>query len=411
MSVKKGVREFVSRNKSVFRLGLAALTLSSLADILAGITLGYMTNTLELLPGLIILIPAAIGMRGNIFGAVGSRLGTALHIGTFELSLKRGSVLRQNLQSSLLLTMFMSFIMGVLAKLVSEMLGVGNVSLSAFVFISMIGGVLAGLVLVLINLLVAYIGFKRDWDIDNISAPIITAAGDIVTLPMLFIAAILVLDLGDIGLSNVVDAAVGVMVIITILLALYAWRLKDRDVKAVLKESFPVLIFCILLDLGAGLAIDNQLDKLVALPALIVLVPPFLEEANALGGILTSRMGSLLHMGLMEPKKAPSKLALENFAILYIFSLWVFIIIAVFTYIVSVALGFPSPGLGELVLLSLAAGICTVTVLNVLSYYIAVSTFRFSLNPDSLSIPLTSSTIDLIGAAFLMGFLAIMGFA
>ncbi|NYT12277.1 MAG: Mg/Co/Ni transporter MgtE [Methanomassiliicoccales archaeon] len=409
MAARRRVREFVSRNKSVFRLGLAALTISSLADLLAGITLGYMTGTLELLPGLIVLIPAAIGMRGNIFGAVGSRLGTALHIGTFELSLKKGSVLRQNLQSSLLLTMFMSFIMGILAKLVSDAVGADSASLASFVFISVIGGVLAGLVLVFINLLVAYVGYKREWDIDNISAPIITAAGDIVTLPMLFIAAIIVLNLGDIGLSTIVDMAVLAMLAITVLLAIYALRSRDREVRTVLKESSPVLIFCILLDLGAGLAIDNQLTSLVALPALLVLVPPFLEEANALGGILTSRMSSLLHMGLMEPKKAPSKIALENFAILYIFSLWVFVIVGVFTHIVSLAVGFASPGLVEMVLLSLTAGICTVTVLNILSYYVAVSTFRFSLNPDNLSIPLTSSTIDLVGSIFLMAFLVVLG--
>jgi len=161
MDAKRAARGFVSRNSSVFRLGLMALTISSLADLLAGVTLGYMTDTLELLPGLLVLIPPAIGMRGNVFGAVGSRLGTALHIGTFELSLKRGTVLRQNLQSSLLLTLFMSLIMGVLAKIVTEAMGIMSVGLEDFIFISVFGGVLAGMVLVLFNLLVAYVGHRQ----------------------------------------------------------------------------------------------------------------------------------------------------------------------------------------------------------------------------------------------------------
>jgi mgtE-like transporter len=411
MTAKVRVKEFVSRNRSVFRLGLMALTISSLADLLAGITLGYMTGTLELLPGLLVLIPPAIGMRGNVFGAVGSRLGTALHVGTFEFSLKKGSVLRQNLQSSLLLTLFMSLIMGVLAKLVTEALGFSSVGLEDFLFISVFGGVLAGLVLVIFNLIVAYIGYKREWDIDNISAPIITAAGDIVTLPMLFLAAIIILDMGEAGLSILVDMMALLIVLATVMLAVNAIRTRDREVRTVLKESSPILVLCILLDIGAGLALENQLYSLVSFQALIVLVPPFLEEANALGGILTSRLGSLLHMGLMDPQRVPGKRALENFAILYIFSLWVFIIIAVFTHFVSIALGFSSPGLWELVVLSLTAGLCTVTVLNILSYYVAVYTFRFSLNPDSLSIPLTSSSIDLIGTAILMGFIVMLGFA
>ena len=50
-------RSFFSRNRSVFSLGLVALMISSLGDLLAGATLGFMTNTMELLPGLMILIP------------------------------------------------------------------------------------------------------------------------------------------------------------------------------------------------------------------------------------------------------------------------------------------------------------------------------------------------------------------
>ena len=52
------------------------------ASLIAGLTLGGITGTLERLPGLLVLIPAAIAVRGTIFGAMGSRLGTAIHTGT-----------------------------------------------------------------------------------------------------------------------------------------------------------------------------------------------------------------------------------------------------------------------------------------------------------------------------------------
>src|SRR5213596_3288415 len=68
------------------RAGFYALLLSSGGDLVAGLTLGSITGTLESLPGLLVLVPAAIGMRGNIFGALGSRLGTAVHTGTFRTS-------------------------------------------------------------------------------------------------------------------------------------------------------------------------------------------------------------------------------------------------------------------------------------------------------------------------------------
>ncbi|MFP4545400.1 MAG: magnesium transporter [Methanomassiliicoccales archaeon] len=409
MKAAGAVRGFFSHNRSVFRMGIGALTISSVTSLLAGLTLAFMTETLELLPGLMVLIPAAIGMRGAIFGAVGSRLGTSLHLGTFELSLRRGSVLRQNLQSSLLLTMFISFIMGFMAKTISEAMGVNSISIAEFIFISMIGGLLAGGVLIFINLGVAYAGFRRNWDIDNISAPLITAAGDVVTLPMLFLVALGVIGAGEMGMGATIEIVSIGLALITVMLAIHSIRITDREVRTTLRESIPILVLCILLDIFAGVAVEGRLERMVTFPALLVLVPPFLEAANALGGILTSRMGSQLHLGLMEPSKIPGKKALENFGILFIFSLYAFALVGVVIHLASTAMGFRSPGLLDLTLLSVVGGMLTASVLTLISYYVAVYTFRFSLNPDSLSIPLTSSSIDLVGAAILMALIVAMG--
>ena len=60
-----------------FRQGLVALVLSTLAGFVAGLTLAHRTGTLTSFPGLLVLVPAAVGMKGTIFGAMGARLGTA----------------------------------------------------------------------------------------------------------------------------------------------------------------------------------------------------------------------------------------------------------------------------------------------------------------------------------------------
>jgi mgtE-like transporter len=408
MAIDSLARSFFRRNRKVFELGLFGLMISSVGDLLAGATLGYMTDTLQLLPGLMILIPPAIGMRGNIFGALGSRLGTSMHIGTFDLSLRRGSILRQNIESSLLLTMVMSFLMGFLAKAVSVAIGVESISVSDFIFISVLGGVLAGVVLLGINVLVATIGYRRNWDIDNFSAPVITAAGDIVTLPMLFIAALIVSP--DAGLPQAgFDVLAFVFLGISLFLLYRVLRMRRGEEKRIFLQSAPVLLLCILLDIGAGLTIDNQIAGLVTLPALLVMIPPFLEDANALGGILTSRFASMLHMGVLPSERRPGRLARENFAIIYLFSLWVFTLVGVTAYLVGTLLNLASPPLLEMVLLSLTAGLLTVTVLNVLSYYVAELTFHYSLDPDDHSIPLTSSAIDFAGSICLIGMLVLFG--
>jgi mgtE-like transporter len=411
MAEKGRIISFFGRNKNVFTLGFIGLVISSVGDLAAGATLGFMTDTLALLPGLMILIPPAIGMRGNIFGALGSRLGTAMHVGTFELSLKRGSMLRQNLVASLLLTMVMSFLMGAMAKFISVALGVNSISIEDFVFISVLGGALAGGVIVLINILVASVGYRRGWDIDNISAPIITAAGDIVTLPMLFIAALIVTG----SLGSVMHSYIQVFSILFLAVSVYlayrAYKMKKSETKRIIIQSAPVLLICIILDIAAGLTIENQIEGLVTLPALLVLIPPFLEDANALGGILTSRLSSMLHMGTLEPTRAPNRTTWENFAIIYIFSLWVFTLVGVTSYFVAVILGLGAPSLLQMVVLSLAAGLITVTILNLIAYYVAIYAYKFGLDPDDHSIPLTSSAIDAVGAISLMVMIVLLNLA
>lgn len=405
MGARVIIRAFITRNREVFAHGLVANMISSIGDLLAGATLGFMTNTLALLPGLMVLIPPAIGMRGNIFGALGSRLGTAMHIGTFEMTVKKGSVLRQNLEASIFLTMIISLLMGVFAKLITDLMGFPSISIWTFIFISVLGGVLAGFVLIFVNIFVAYIGFKKGWDIDNFSAPIITAAGDIVTLPMLFLSAIIVLSFPEV----IITLFSVLFIIATFITLIFAARSKEELARRILIESIPVLSLCAILDIGAGMTIEHRLEELVTFPALLVMIPPFLEDANALGGILTSRLASMLHVGLIKPRKIPGGLEIENFAIILILSLWVFTLVGISSHLVALLLGLSSPGIWVMILISLVAGFLTVAVLTVISYYIATLTFHFSLDPDNHSIPLTSSAIDFVGAIFLMEALFLIG--
>src|SRR5574342_664139 len=79
--------------RRTFRQGLVALALSTAAGFVAGLILSHLTRTLAELPGLIVLIPAAVGMKGTIFGAIGARLGTANAAGVLEPNMEPDGVL------------------------------------------------------------------------------------------------------------------------------------------------------------------------------------------------------------------------------------------------------------------------------------------------------------------------------
>src|SRR5438552_1420438 len=174
------------------RAGFVALLISSGGDLVTGLTLASITHTLELLPGLIVLVPAAIGLRGNVFGALGSRLGTQIHAGTFRLSRRIDTPVGQNMAAAIVSSLSISAVLAVLAKVMVDAFGIGRtISVGDFMVVSVAGAVLSsGGVLVLAGAVAAFCA-NRDLDLDNVAAPIVTAAGDMVTLPSLFLATYL----------------------------------------------------------------------------------------------------------------------------------------------------------------------------------------------------------------------------
>src|SRR5260221_8732851 len=120
------------------RQGWVGLSISSGGDLIAGFALGKMTHRLEMLPSLLILIPAAIGMRGNIFGAVGSRLGTSIHSGLFRVTRDRNGVLYQNGYASIMLSIATAAFLAVAARIVLAPTGFTSVPIWDFVGISVI---------------------------------------------------------------------------------------------------------------------------------------------------------------------------------------------------------------------------------------------------------------------------------
>lgn len=55
------------RTYNILKESLIALLICACGDLVAGIVLGRMDIFLETFPGLLVIIPGAIGMRGNIF--------------------------------------------------------------------------------------------------------------------------------------------------------------------------------------------------------------------------------------------------------------------------------------------------------------------------------------------------------
>ncbi|MDD4222452.1 MAG: magnesium transporter [Candidatus Methanomethylophilus sp.] len=395
-------------------MGMSALIIAGSADLFAGLLLNQMTDYLYLIPGMMILIYAAIGMRGNIFGAMGSRIGTAMNMGTFEMSFRKGTALRANVDGTITLTLLMSVLMGFAAWAIAILFFNGTQSVWDFVFISTLGGFLAGIIVMMVNILIAWEGNRREWDVDNITAPLIAAVGDIVTMPMIFFATWIYLRVGT-GAAGEELIAYLSLAMIAVTLALTAWVIHQRggrrdyigEARRITLQSFPVLFGCLFFEIGAGIVIQGEQTSLVTYGVLMIMLPAFLNEGNALSGMLTSRLSSKIHLGTIRPTGIPARPALEDFVVMYICALVTFTYIGLISYGAAFLTAEANTGFLTTMIIIIVAGLLTTTALNLLSYYVAIITTRFGLDPDDHSIPITSSVMDLVGSLILVAVIAV----
>jgi mgtE-like transporter len=177
--------------KEMLKQSLPLLVVCGLGGILAGNTFGAMANTLQDIPGLIVVIPAVIAMRGNISTALGSRLGSAYHLGIINAENLWNEELKQNLLGSITLSLIMSIIIGFLAYGSSLIL---NVHPNPFQLIAIVvlAGIISGLILMLLTIIIIYFVFRRGYDPDNITGPALATFGDVITMLCIFSSAILI---------------------------------------------------------------------------------------------------------------------------------------------------------------------------------------------------------------------------
>ena len=386
------------------RQSLGALCILAVTSVIAGVVLGRSHERLAELPGLLLLVPAAIALPGKIFGALGSRLGTAIHTGTFRLSLRSSGVVGQNVWASLVLTLLMTLVLALLASAMASGIGVeGAISVADYVVVSVVGGTLASVFVLLVTLGMATASVRWGLDPDNVTAPMVTAAGDVLALPALILASYLVRR------DTVTPVVAGLLAAITVVSLAAALRSKAPQIKTVMRESIPVLVLAGFLSLMAGVTVENRFEVFSDRPVLLVLVPGYLAIAGALGGILANRLSSKLHLGLIGPSVLPQRGARTDVGVTIGLALPVFAIVALVSQGAGSLVDLAGPGTGLLVGVALVGGVLAVMVAVAVAYYGTIAAVRFGVDPDSVGIPTVTAVLDLVGALTLVFAIAVLG--
>jgi mgtE-like transporter len=178
------------KSQKDFREILTSEIISVTGGLAAGTMLAFFTDKLYLIPGLLILLPGFLEMRGNISGSLSARLSSGLLLGALNPKMKNEKVLWGNVLASFTLVLIVSFILGSVAYLASMyFFGISN---PAIILIALIAGILSNLIEIPITIFACFWLFKKGHDPNNIMGPYVTTTGDIISILALMLAIVMI---------------------------------------------------------------------------------------------------------------------------------------------------------------------------------------------------------------------------
>lgn len=183
--------------EEAYREALPVLLLSAVGGLFAGTVLGGMEEELRVIPGLLVLVPALLATRGNVYGSLGARLGSALHQGLIEpyVTFEDRRVVAA-VSAALLNGVLISVFAAAMAWLILVVLSRPAAPLPTLVGIALIAGLLSGMLLAAAVVGVVFVGYRRGVNPDTLAGPVVTTTGDVVGIATMLFAARVVLALG-----------------------------------------------------------------------------------------------------------------------------------------------------------------------------------------------------------------------
>jgi len=370
------------------------------------------------IPQLFILVPALIGLKGNLEMTLASRLSTQANLGgldTISQTLELGGF---NLALTQLQGIVVGFLAACIALVMSAISGDTEFNFSYMMVAcssSIITASIASFSLGLVMVAVIAVSRRLGVDPDNIATPVAAALGDLVTLALLSAVA---------SILYAVHPLVHIPIILLYtLIALYCQRISalNKETKEILKNGWtPVLSAMVISSLGG--AILNQ--AIEEYPNIAMFQPVINGVAGNLVGIQASRISTQLHKHA-KPGVLPKDVAqinLFNPRVTFfggkgdgvagqlgsnsVAARMLLLLVVPGHIVFNTAIGF-SKGFGiftfVFLVLYLLVAILQVSLLLHIASILVYKLWQRGIDPDNAAIPYLTALGDLFGGALLAG--------
>lgn len=176
----------------VLKEGRIALTAAIFIEFLAGGILGGQVERLTAIPILLMLIPPLNGFAGGLGTILVARLSTALHLGRMEPKLRGNRGLLEDVAGIVAVGLIISLYLGFIIPPLYGAFGISPPPAPSIVALIIFSALLAALLVVSVGLILSFLSFRRGFDPDNTTIPLVTAVGDVSGVVSLFLVSKLI---------------------------------------------------------------------------------------------------------------------------------------------------------------------------------------------------------------------------
>lgn len=170
-------------------------------------------------------------------------------------------------------------------------------------------------------------------------------------------------------------------------------------IRTIVATMFPILVVLSILEMGSGYVLEELEETYLANPTLLVLVPVMIGMGGNLGAILSSRLSTRLHLGLLEFDPRDEVLWTNVLAILGL-AITIFSALGLIAWVVGQTIAAPM-ALADLMLISVVSGMLLAVIATVLSIAATYISYTQGLDPDDTTIPVVTNVCDILGVVVL----------
>jgi len=374
--------------------------LFDIAGLIAGFLIANQLHVFNRYQWALALYPTLISTR-IINGLLSGRMSTALHLGTIY---PRFSGNTKYFHSLIHAVIVLTLVTSLAVSVVSLLFGHLFLGIKLTDFLAILSAIVAtlaiGLIFSLVTVKVAFVSFNRGLDPDIVVYPIIaTSASIFITLSYVGVLTLLPSLLGTLTV-----VAIGSVHTVLFLFLIVKDRRDPEFLRNVRESLLMLMLVSVIVTLTGtifgGLTRFTQRVMMSIYPALLTVYPSLINNISNVGSVVGSTANTKLALGLLKPNFSSIRDHAKNITSAWLASFLIFIILALSSLAINRVISLPNTV--NVIAIVSVSNVIAVTGIVLVSFGIAILTFRRGLNPENFVIPLETSFATIIMSTALL---------